>query len=96
MLYIASHLKLLGVPVRDRVTGFTGVVSSVSFDLYGCVQAVIQPPVDAMGVIPNGLWFDVSRLEIIGDRIMAVPSFDYSPEDVAAGRQGAAEKPLPR
>jgi hypothetical protein len=34
-------LKLLGTKVRDVVTGFVGIVTSVSFDLYGCVQAVV-------------------------------------------------------
>ena len=38
-----QHFKLLGMKVKDKVTGYSGVVTSLSFDLYGCVQAVITP-----------------------------------------------------
>lgn len=76
--------------VRDRVTGFTGVVSSVSFDLYGCVQAVVTQgacTADKGQVIGDQHWFDVKRLETQADvPVMAVPDFEQ-PEI------GAAEKP---
>ena len=41
---IEKHLDLLGRKVEDKVTGIKGVVTSVSFDLYGCIQAVITTP----------------------------------------------------
>ena len=34
-----EDMKLLGFKVQDVVTGFTGIVSSVSFDLYGWYTA---------------------------------------------------------
>lgn len=40
---IQNHLDLLGRPVRDKVSGFTGTVTSICFDLFGCVQAVVAP-----------------------------------------------------
>lgn len=82
-------MELMGLKVRDRVTGYAGVVESVSFDLYGCVQAVVRGFVDPTKPTdkPDGHWFDVKRLEVT-DRtpVMAVPDFD-KPEI------GAADKP---
>jgi hypothetical protein len=87
-----QHIELLGKKAKDRVTGFKGVISSVSFDLYGCIQAAITPPVDKNGETTGGQWFDVTRLEVnTGNPVMAVPDFDAG--YVADGLKGAAEKP---
>ena len=42
-MIIKKHLDLLGLKVKDRVSDFEGVVISISFDLYGCVQADVRP-----------------------------------------------------
>lgn len=86
-----KHLQLLGHTVRDRVTGFSGVVSSVAFDLYGCVQAVVTPAVhiDDKGVQQTspGNWFDVKRLQLFNtEPVMQAPDFEQ-PEI------GSADKP---
>jgi len=83
-------IELLGTQQRDKVTGFTGMVSSVCFDAYGCVQAVLTPRVGKDGQIPEGRWFDVSRLEVKGKRTMPAPSFA-----TYGLAHGPAEKPLP-
>lgn len=71
-----EHFAWLGLKVRDRVTGFSGVASSLSFDLYGCVQVVITPPQNDKGELREGRWFDVARLEVVDARpVMTVPSF---------------------
>lgn len=89
---IKNHLKLLGLRVEDRVTGLKGVVASVSFDLYGCVQAIVNPGLDKDKKPKDQLWFDVSRLKVLSDTpVMQLPNFDFGPQ--AEGRQGAAEKP---
>jgi len=81
-----EHLKLLGFKVRDVVTGVEGVVESVGFDLYGCVQAVVRVAVNEKGELPDGRWFDVKRLTVISDApVMPVPTFDVVP--------GGSEKP---
>ena len=51
---VSTHMKLLGHKVEDKVTGFKGVVSSLSFDLYGCVQAVVTPAASEDGSLSNG------------------------------------------
>jgi hypothetical protein len=64
------HVALLGWKVRDKVTGFTGTVTHVGIDLYGCVQAIVHPPVitEKGGEQKTGdsHWFDVARLERMG------------------------------
>lgn len=85
---LETHLKLLGTVMRDRVTGEKGMVDSISFDAYGCVQASLRPPLTKDGKLTDGHWYDVKRLEAIGKRLMPVPAF------VDPGLEiGAADKP---
>lgn len=86
-----EHLRFLGVKVRDRVTGFTGVATSTCFDLYGCVQTIVQPEVDEKSVVPDSRWFDNNRLEIVGDRVMDLPNFALELKD--RDQRGPADKP---
>lgn len=81
-----THINLLGNQVKEKVTGMKGVVTSICFDLYGCIQACVTPnnPDKA------SKWFDVTRLEI-KKRVIEVPS--YSRGYIAKGRKGAADKP---
>lgn len=87
-----EHLNLLGLRVRDRVSGFEGVVASVCFDLYGCIQAIVHPGLQADGKLGDQSWFDVNRLEIVSaEPVMNRPNFEFG--EVAKGNKGAAEKP---
>ena len=76
------YLKLLGLNVRDVITGFEGVVTSISFDLYGCVQSLVTCPVKAAkdGETKfESFWFDEKRLIAIDTTpVMDVPSFGGS------------------
>jgi len=75
-----KHLALLGFTVRDVVTGVSGVVTSISFELYGCVQAVVNPGVDADGKARESFWYDVKRLRATSsDPVMSVPTFEIVP-----------------
>jgi hypothetical protein len=85
---IEEYLQMLGMTMRDKVTGVKGMVDSICFDAYGCVQATIRRPVKEDGTFPETHWFDVKRLEVAGERIM--------PEQhvVKKGTEiGAADKP---
>jgi hypothetical protein len=92
---IKNHISILGHRVRDRVTGAEGVVTSVTFDLYGCVQAIVNGGLDKDGKPKETFWYDIARLEIIGDRVMPLPDFINNAETIAAGRKGPEEKPTP-
>jgi len=74
---IQESIDQLGKPVRDVLTGFTGVITCVSFDVNGCVQGYVQPAVDKDGKKrDDGGWYDVKRLVDTGDaRAMNVPDF---------------------
>lgn len=91
-LNVKKHLAMLGLRVRDKVTGLKGVATSVCFDLYGCIQVAINPGTDKNGKTQDSHWIDVSRIEVLSPKpVMERPNFEYGP--VAEGRQGSAEKP---
>ena len=89
---IDKHLKLLGLKVKDKVTKFEGIVQSVCFDLFGCIQADVRPEeLDKDGKVRSGYWLDINRLEILNDiPVMEVPCYNYG--YIAEGKQGAANK----
>lgn len=90
----SNHISLLGLKAKDAVTGFSGVITTISFDLFGCIQAIISPPVDDKGKIPDGRYFDVTRLVILDKRpVMQLPDFDSG--YTAEGKKGCSDKPLP-
>lgn len=93
MIHVRNHLDMLGKRVTDKVTGFNGVVTSVSFDLYGCVTGLVHPGAEKEGKLLDQLWFDISRLSVTNtDPVMQRPNYEFGIQ--AEGRQGAAEKPL--
>lgn len=86
-----QYIDLLGHTVKDLVTGFKGVVTTMSFDLYGCIQAVVTPEAES-GKLGECKWFDVSRLKVTSKKkVMDTP--DYESGQIAEGKKGPAEKP---
>lgn len=86
-------MDLIGLKVQDKVSGQKGVVTSISYDLYGCIQASITPPTqgakgeDQMYMI----WYDISRLNVLSKKpVMKVP--DFEEEDFE--EHGPAIKPM--
>lgn len=71
-----EHFKLMGLKVRDAVTGFEGVVTSIGFDLYGCVQAIVTPAIQKDQKQEESRWFDVKRLTALDSKpVMPLPDF---------------------
>jgi len=88
-----SHIELLGLKAEDKVTNFKGVITSISFDLYGCIQAIITPAVDDKGETKDSKWFDVTRLTITDPTpVMKQPNFKKG--YISTGRKGASDKPM--
>lgn len=86
-------MGMLGMRVKDKVTGAKGVVTSISFDLYGCVQAVVNPGIGKDGKPMDCGWFDIARLEVACPRrVMPLPDFHNGA--VAEGKKGPSEKPF--
>ena len=90
---VKKHLALLGFRATDRVTCYKGVITSIGFDLYGCVQAIVTPDVDDKGDVVDSRWFDIARLRVTGKKpVMEQPDWDYGP--VAEGKKGPADRPV--
>lgn len=70
-----QYLDILGLRVKDCVTGLEGVATSVCFDLYGCVQVAVNPEAKD-GKAADGRWFDHKRLIAGGDPVMEQPVFE--------------------
>jgi hypothetical protein len=80
-----NDLKLLGLKVEDKVTGFVGIVDSISYDLYGCIQATVKPVCNDKGEMVDAKWFDIARLRVLSPTpVMEVPG-----ERFAVARDGA-------
>lgn len=87
-----EHLELLGCRAKDKITGIEGIITSVCFDLYGCIQAVMTLKADDKGEYNMSAWLDVVRFEILDDNpVIERPNFVKG--YVAEGKKGAAEKP---
>jgi hypothetical protein len=78
MIDLNEFLNKLGLKAKDRVTGMEGVITSIAFDLYGCVHGLLRPPVDDKGAMVEGMWLDMARLEIKGKKpVMDLPTFFF-------------------
>lgn len=54
----------LGDEVKDAVTGFTGIATSITIYLNGCRRIQIAPPADATNKYQDERWLDEPQLEI--------------------------------
>ncbi|MFA6882170.1 MAG: hypothetical protein WCQ97_10870 [Aminobacterium sp.] len=55
----------LGREVRDKVSGFRGIIVGEVKYLYGCHQFCILPPAKN-NELKEGQWFDEGRIEVVG------------------------------
>ena len=84
-----KEMKLLGFKAKDKITGFSGIITSVSFDLFGCIQVVISPPIDKDGKTREGHWFDTNRLEVTSKTAVMKCRHNFERDDT-----GSADKPM--
>lgn len=54
-----------GAKVRDKVTGFEGVVTARCEYMTGCIQYVVVPTVDKDGKEGKSTWMDEARMELV-------------------------------
>ena len=74
----------LGDLLRDKVTGFSGVVMVIALYSTGCLHYGLsprQPKKNQDGGIsdPNWIWYDESRLELVKERIVDFEIFGSIP-----------------
>lgn len=75
------HYQLLGLEVKDVVTGLRGIVTSISFDLNGSVQAAANPGLDKDGKVQQGTWVDTKSLFVLcSTPVRERPAFQSIPD----------------
>lgn len=64
----------LGIKVKDKVTGFTGIVTAYCKYMTGCNQALVQAEIEENkpGVYPESAWIDEQRLDRIGRSVVTL------------------------
>lgn len=62
---MSNSTPKLGDRVKDRVTGFTGIIIAHSQQLTGCDRMFVEPPVDRDGKPVQGMWVDIDLLDIV-------------------------------
>lgn len=73
-------MEFLGFEVEDKVSGAKGVVVSISYDLYGCIQAFVRAKVTKEGKEGECYWLDICRLKTTSTRpVMDQPTFAVVP-----------------
>lgn len=84
---VTAALAMLGHKGTDIVSGQTGVVASISFDLYGCVHCALTPPAVEKDAYTRH--YDVQRIKLSDEPpVMAAPDFfarAIAPEQHAHG-----------
>ena len=66
---LGSKKVKLGDKVKDKVSGFTGVIVSQHEYLNGCTRFTIQPVIDKDGKLPDSATFDAPQLELVEKKV---------------------------
>ena len=85
--------EILGSEVKDRVTGFAGIVTGYVTYLTGCNQCLVAPPVDKDGKMQESHWIDESRLTVVQHDVVAPELVDSA---MAASAPGFDREPPKR
>jgi hypothetical protein len=59
----------LGDKVKDKITGFKGIVVSAHDYLNGCTRLTVQPKLKKDGTMPNTETFDEPQLQVMKDEV---------------------------
>lgn len=77
-------MAALGTKVKDKISGFSGIVTGRCQYLSGCNQAMVTPQVLADGKPIEPIWIDEQRLDRVDDSMLVLengntPGFDRAP-----------------
>lgn len=62
-------MQNFGKKGKDKITGFTGIITAKCEYMYGCAQYCLSPEIDKDGKRVQTEWFDIGRIEIIGEGV---------------------------
>lgn len=93
----------LGDRVKDPVTGFTGIVTSISTWLHGCIRMGVQPEKLDDGKVADDKYFDQSQLVLVKagvhtPMVLAVvpaPEPETRRSNGGPAREGSGFRPAP-
>lgn len=74
----------LGKTMKDKITGFKGVVVAHCEYLTGCNQTLLVPPVDDKGAKVESQWFDDQRLEALEAPVVTLDNGETPGCDIPA------------
>ncbi len=72
-----------GNEVKDKITGFKGIIIGKVEYITGCDQYLIQPKCKKDGIKPEAVWFDVDRLQVVSKKAITYGSKKNGPCDLA-------------
>lgn len=78
---------LLGLTLRDKVTGFQGVATGHVQYITGCDQLLLVPPVDADGKLRDSQWFDTQRCERVSVERVTIDNSQFNGPDKEAPKR---------
>jgi hypothetical protein len=55
----------LGDKGKDRISGFTGIITAIAHYLHGCTRCSIAPQEIREGKVIDHIWIDEGQVEII-------------------------------
>lgn len=96
---VAAGIDLLGYEYSQIMTGFIGNATIVSFDLYGCIEVGLQPPVDKDGKNQDARWIHSSFVKrTTASAKRKISPVDFLENDTPAKHydRGSSPKPAPR
>ena len=64
--------------VRDKITGYKGLVTAITTYITGCDRAQVAPRELRDGKIQSGEWIDVPCLERVGKDWLVIDSDRYA------------------
>lgn len=86
---------VLGDIVKDKITGFEGVVIAKTEWLYGCIRIGIQSrSISKEGTIPEAQWIDIAQAEIITKNYAKIEN--PSETDIGSIPPGGSPTPIPK
>jgi hypothetical protein len=77
----------MGDHVKDKVTGFAGVVTAFSTAITGCDQYLVNPPAKD-GEYKRGEWLDDVRLELVEANVVTLEDPRPDPRRNGAAPEG--------
>jgi len=91
---VLKHMEKKKKKGRDKITGVEGVVTSIAFDLFGCIQIVLTLPATKEGKSGDSYLMDIARIEIVDhQRAMELPPFKDDSTLISQGKKGGIDKP---